>query len=323
MTDGPREADDPRQAVAAPRSAPRRALLLCNPKARNGGGAIDAVRDALRAGGIEPVEPEPERDGCAAIRRHAHAVDLVILGGGDGTMNAAAPALVETGLPLGILPLGTANDLARSLGLPLDPVAAARLITTADAQPVDLGWVNGRYFFNVASIGFSAELAGGLTAESKKKWGTIGYAIAAIRVLRRVRPFTVTIEHDGTREHVTTIQASVGNGRHYGGGMTVEETATVDDGKLDFYSLEVKHWWRLLALLPALRRGTQGRAEDVRAFQTKEIVLTTRKPRPVNTDGELTTHTPAHFKVFPKILKIYAPAAADRPGSDGNRLLPL
>ena len=85
----------------------------------------------------------------------------------------------------------------------------------------------------------------------------LGYAVAAVRVLRRVRPFTVTIEHDGVVEKVTTIQVSVGNGRHYGGGMTVEESAAVDDGKLDFYSLEINHWWRLLALLPALRRGTQ------------------------------------------------------------------
>ncbi|GJE57969.1 lipid kinase [Methylobacterium trifolii] len=305
-------------------SAPsRRALLVCNAKARNGGFSLDAVRTILRAGGIEPVEPPPEADCKALIGRHAKEVDLVILGGGDGTMNAAAPALVETGLPLGILPLGTANDLARSLGLPLDPLAAARVITTAEARPVDLGWVNGHYYFNVASIGFSAELAGSLTAESKKTWGTLGYGIAAFRILRRVRPFTVTIEHDGRVEKVTTIQVSVGNGRHYGGGMTVEETATVDDGKLDFYSLEVDHWWRLLALLPALRRGTHGRAEDVRAFQTTEIVLTTKKPRPVNTDGELTTYTPAHFKVLPKILKILSPDPASRPGAAGHGFLPL
>ncbi|WP_375453274.1 lipid kinase [uncultured Methylobacterium sp.] len=303
--------------------SPRRALLICNPRARNGAIAIEAVRGALRAGGIEPVEPPPGGDCRATIARHAGDVDLVILGGGDGTMNAAAAALVAAGLPLGILPLGTANDLARSLGLPLDPLAAARLITTAAPQPVDLGWVNGHYFFNVASIGFSAELAGDLTAESKRRWGTLGYAIAAFRVLRRVRPFTVTIVHDGGTERVITIQASVGNGRHYGGGMTVEETATVDDGKLDFYSLEVGHWWRLLALLPALRRGTHGRAADVRAFQTTEVVLTTKKPRPVNTDGELTTHTPAHFKVFPKILKVYAPAPAHRPGAAAKSLLPL
>ncbi|WP_336488652.1 lipid kinase [Methylobacterium nigriterrae] len=304
--------------------APRRALLLVNPKARNGSVSLDAVRDILRRGGIEPVEPPEDPDCTAVIRRHAPGVDLVVLGGGDGTLNAAAPALVETRLPLGILPLGTANDLARSLGLPLDPLAAARLITTAEARPADLGWVNGHYYFNVASIGFSAELAGDLTAESKKTWGVLGYAIAAVRVLRRVRPFTVTIEHDGTTEKVVTIQASVGNGRHYGGGMTVEEGATVDDGKLDFYSLEVAHWWRLIALLPALRRGTHGRSQDVRAFKTTEIRLTTRKPRPVNTDGELTTHTPAHFKVVPEAVRIFSPDRASRPDRQGaGGLLPL
>lgn len=294
---------------------PRRALLLVNPNARNGTFSLDAVRDALRAGGIAPFEPPGDPDCTRVIRRHAPGCDLVILGGGDGTLNAAAPALVETGLPLGILPLGTANDLARSLGLPLDPVAAAGAIVTEEARPVDLGWVNGRHYFNVASIGFSAELAGDLTAESKKKWGTLGYGIAALRVLRRVRPFTVYIEHDGRTETVTTIQVSVGNGRHYGGGMTVCEGATVDDGKLDFYSLEIGHWWRLLALLPALRRGTHGRAADVRAFQTTEIVLKTKKPRPVNTDGELSTYTPAHFKVLPGAIRVFSPDPALRPGA--------
>lgn len=304
----------------------RRALLCCNPKARNGNFSLDEVRAILRAGGIEPVDPPSGADPCAAIRALSGQVDFVILGGGDGTMNTAAEALVETGLPLAILPLGTANDLARSLGLPLDPLEAARFLAGASQQPVDLGWVNGHYYFNVASIGFSAELAGELTSEAKKRWGVFGYAVAAVRVLRKVRPFGVTIEHDGQVEKVTTIQVSVGNGRHYGGGMTVEQGAAVDDGQLDFYSLEISHWWRLLALLPALRRGTHGRAADVRAFKTREIRLTTRKPRPVNTDGELTTHTPAHFKVMPQILRIYAPPASERGGPTdllqfGSRLI--
>jgi diacylglycerol kinase (ATP) len=308
-------------------TAQRRALLICNAKARNGGLDLDAVRQVLRDGGIEPVEPPPDAECRDVIRDRAGDVDLVILGGGDGTMNHAAPALVASGLPLAILPLGTANDLARSLNLPLDPLAAARFIPTAQARPVDLGWVNGHYYFNVASIGFSAELAGELTAESKKAFGVLGYAVAAVRVLRRVRPFTVTIEHDGTVEKVTTIQVSVGNGRHYGGGMTVAESAAVDDGKLDFYSLEINHWWRLLALLPALRRGTHGRAADVRAFHAQEIRIATRRPRPVNTDGELTTHTPAHFKVMPKILQVFAPEPVRGPApfdltTLGSRLFP-
>ena len=299
---------------------PRRALLLVNPNARNGGLPLDAIRQTLQEGGIEPFEPAEFSDCAATITRHASEADLVIVGGGDGTMNAAAPALVETGLPLGILPLGTANDLARSLSLPFDPIAAARCILEEEPKPVDLGWVNGHYYFNVASVGFSADLAAELTAEAKARWGTIGYAIAAFRLLRRARPFRVEIEHDGTTEVVTTIQASVGNGRHYGGGMTVSADATVDDGKLDFYSLEVAHWWRLIALLPALRRGTHGQAMDVRAFRTTEIKLKTRKRRPVNTDGELATHTPAHFKVFPKAVRIFAPTTSPPTGLAG---LPL
>lgn len=299
--------------MSAPPSR-RRALLIVNPRARNGGLALEAMRAALTEGGLDLVEPGPDERCEEAIRSRAGEIDLVVLGGGDGTLNGAAGVLVETGLPMAILPLGTANDLARSLGLPLEPVAAARLAAAEEARPVDLGLVNGHYYFNVASIGFSAELAGDLTAESKRRWGTLGYAIAAFRVLRRVRPFTVTIEHDGTVEKVTTIQASVGNGRHYGGGMTVEADATVDDGRLDFYSLEVAHWWRLLALLPALRRGTHGRATDVRAFKTTQIVLRTRKPRPVNTDGELTTMTPAHFRVVPQAVRIVCPPRTQRPG---------
>ena len=96
----------------------RRALLICNAKARNGALDLDEVRAILREGGIEPEEPSPEADCRDVIRDRAGAVDLVILGGGDGTMNYAAPALVEAGLPFAILPLGTANDLARSLNLP-------------------------------------------------------------------------------------------------------------------------------------------------------------------------------------------------------------
>ena len=301
-TDGP---------TAGP-AATRRALLMVNPKARNGSVPLDAVRDVLRSGGIEPYEPKGDPDCSLVIRREAAGANLIILGGGDGTMNSAAPALVETGLPLGILPLGTANDLARSLDIPLDPVEAARVITTAEPHPVDLGWVNEHYYFNVASIGFSADLAAELTSEAKKRWGSLGYAIAAFRLLRKARPFSIEIEHDGTSERVTTIQASVGNGRHYGGGMTVSEDATVDDGKLDFYSLEVNHWWRLIALLPALRRGTHGQAADVRAFRTTQIVLRTKRPRPVNTDGELATQTPAHFKVMPKAVRIFAPPQDER-----------
>jgi YegS/Rv2252/BmrU family lipid kinase len=288
-----------------------RALLIVNHLARGGAEAADMAHDALEAAGLAVerfLVPEDMPCGDAIIAGAARpGVDRVVLGGGDGTLNAGIPGLLAAGLPLGILPLGTANDLARSLGIPLELEAAARVIAEEAPHPVDLGEVNGHMFFNVASVGFSAALAGELKAAAKRRWGKFGYALAAVRLLRRARPFTATLLHDGKVERVKTIQVSVGNGRHYGGGLTVSEQARPDDGMLDVYSLEVAHWWRLVALLPWLRSGTQGRWRDVRAFRTTALELRTRKPRPVNTDGELTTMTPAVFRLHRAAIRIFAP----------------
>ena len=131
-----------------------RALLLLNPKARHGAAGAPAAFDRLRDAGFDLIEPTGEYNRYAdAVRVFAGEVDLVIAGGGDGTLTGAVDGLVETGLPLGILPLGTANDLARTIDLPLDPVAAADVIVAGHQRRIDLGWVNGTPFFNVASIG--------------------------------------------------------------------------------------------------------------------------------------------------------------------------
>ena len=265
----------------------------------------------LEAGGIEIIEAEiATREAVAdEIREDAGEIDLVILGGGDGTLNAAAPALVETGLPLGILPLGTANDLARTLGLPTDVAKAAGVIAAGRARPIDLGEVNGVFYFNVASIGFSARLARRLTTDAKRRWGALGYALAAARLLAESSPFTVEIDHDGRTERVRTVQVSVGNGRFYGGGLTVEATAQPDDGRLDVYSLEGRHGIQLLALLPWLRRGTHGRWRTVRAFGTTELTLRTPREHDVNADGELVTVTPAHFRIRRAAVTVFVPAS--------------
>ncbi|MCB4824601.1 lipid kinase [Roseicella aerolata] len=288
-----------------------RALLFINQKARSGAEQASAAAEALAAAGIEAVPIEASEGLSCAEAIIAGAApggfDRVVIGGGDGTLNAAIPGLLQTGLPLGILPLGTANDLARSLGIPTELEAAARVIATEAPRPVDLGEVNGHPYFNVASIGFSAELAAELKAEAKKRWGRLGYGVAALGLLRRARPFRAELIHDGVVERVLTIQVSVGNGRHYGGGMTVAEEARPDDGILDVYSLEVTRWWKLVALLPWLRRGTQGQWRDVRVFRTTALELRTRRPRPINTDGELTAWTPAVFRLRRAALRVFAP----------------
>jgi diacylglycerol kinase (ATP) len=290
-------------------SGQRRALLLVNRHARSGTASLDDALSVLRRGGVEVTEEDcgSKRPIPDVIRAQAGGFDCIIVGGGDGTLNAASPALIETGLPLGILPLGTANDLARTLGIEPDPVAAAGLIVAGNTRRIDLGEVNGHPFFNVASIGFSAQLAQDLTAEAKQKWGVLGYAITALRLLVSLRPFRAYLDHDGTTDIIRTVQISAGNGRHYGGGMTVESSAEPDDGYLDVYSLEIRHWWQMLALFPALRSGTQGTWDEVRTFRTTECTVRTRRVRLINTDGELKTQTPGRFRILRKAIQVYAP----------------
>lgn len=285
----------------------RRALFLVNPKASRAGTGLDAVIRTLTDGGVEPVRPLND-DVDTLIRRHAAAVECVIIGGGDGTLNHAAPALIETGLPLGILPLGTANDLARTLELPADPVAAAQVIVDGRLRSIDLGEVNGRPFFNVASLGMGVELAKSLDGDTKKRWGRFGYALAALRLMRRLERFSAEIRiDDGRVIRGKSIQIAVGNGRFYGGGMTVAPDAAPDDGMLDVYSIEVDHWLWLALMYPSFRAGRHGRWDEVHAFRCRDVEIRTRRPRDVNTDGEVTTQTPARFRVLPKAVRVFTP----------------
>jgi diacylglycerol kinase (ATP) len=297
----------------------KRALVLVNPKARKGGEAIDSVVGRLHKGGldltIEPFDALPEiaRD----IVRLRETADMIILCGGDGTIASGALAVVECGLPLGIIPMGTANDLARTLGIPDDLGKAADVVLAGNTRKIDLGSVNGYAFFNVASIGLSADLAQGLDPQTKKRFGRLGYAMAAARVLMKARPFTATIRDGESVTRVKTYQIAVGNGRHYGGGNVVQADAEIDDGHLDLYSLEFGRVWKLAAMLRSFRSGTHGAWNEVRTARGVEFDIETRKPMPVNTDGEIVTSTPAKFRVHPQAITVLAPPTIRADASTG------
>jgi YegS/Rv2252/BmrU family lipid kinase len=285
-----------------------RALVLINSKSRSGAEGAGAALDLLRAAGIDLLAPDPAgADLSDLIRAHAGDCDFVVAGGGDGTMNAAAPGLIATGLPLGLLPLGTGNDLARTLGLPLTLPEAAQVIAEGHLRDIDLGEVNGRPFFNVASIGLSAELAQKLDPSIKRRWGRLGYVIASAKALWRARPFTAEISDGTHRVRAKTYQVAVGNGRYYGGGAAVHHAAEIDDGVMHLYSLEVRSVLKLVLLAPFFRAGTHGRFEEVRAIEGDEFDVTTRRPRPINADGEIVGETPAHFRLRRNAVKVFAP----------------
>ena len=213
------------------------ALLLINRHARQGQDGIAAAIEQLQMLGLKLIEESTEDPQHLpdVIRSYKDAVDLVIVGGGDGTLNAAVDGLVDTQLPLGILPLGTANDLARTLGIPTSLEAACEIIAKGQAQRIDLGWVNGKHFFNVASMGLSVQITQMLTKETKRRWGVLAYAITALQAIWQARPFSAEIRINGGKPiSVRTVQIAVGNGRYYGGGMAGSHPAKNSKTKVKF-----------------------------------------------------------------------------------------
>jgi len=296
-----------------------RALLLINRHSRRGKETLEQVVSELEALGFKLFEESTEKPQqlTSIIQSYRDRVDVVIVGGGDGTLNAAIEGIIDTQLPLGILPLGTANDLARTLGIPQSIPQACQVIAAGYKQRIDLGQVNQKYFFNVASLGLSVQITKQLDKKLKRTWGVLAYGITALRVILKARPFRAEIRLGGKSIHVKTVQIAVGNGLYYGGGMAVADDATIDDQRLDLYSLECDHWWQILLWLPAMKLGTHSGWDGVRTLQGKDFEIYTRKPHSINADGEIVTQTPARFRLLPKAIAVYVPNSSTIPGLEG------
>lgn len=287
------------------------ALLIVNPKARQGAEAqLDEGIAQLEQAGIKVERfasdgPEQSRQ---AVRERKHTLDLVIVGGGDGTISSMAGTLHECQLPLAVLPLGTANDLARSLGMTGELSEAFSVIEAGYRQRIDLGVVNEHYFFNVAHLGLGVKVTEELTEDVKKHWGVLSYLKAFVAALARVKQFKANLSVDGVHYRQRSIQMAIGNGRYYGGGNVVDEKTRIDDGKLSLYSLRPQTVWELLTLAPLLRDGRQRYNNRVFNVQARQIDINTgRKRMAIHADGEPVAHTPAKFYVLPRALEVLAP----------------
>lgn len=286
------------------------ALLLVNPRARLGQRDLRLALDAIERAGIKIIRPDRTLEVWEFpdyIRAHGAEADCIILGGGDGTISSSAKAVADAHRPLGILPLGTANDLARTLSIPVNLAGAGDIIARQKPHPVDLGLVNGHPFFNVATIGLAADLAANLDNLTKKRWGRFGYALGALKVAIGARRFTAWIKTDRGVEKVKTYQIAIGNGRHYGGGVVVHADATIHDGMLDLYSLEVETLWKLAFNFRAFQRGEHTGWDDVRVDHAESFEIETRRPQPVNADGEVVTQTPVKLEVLKQALQVFGP----------------
>lgn len=285
-------------------------MLILNPGSRQGGDAdLDAGLARLKQAGVDlqRVNSDSPGQSCAAIRERASGVDLVIIGGGDGTISSCVPALLDSGLPVAILPLGTANDLARSLGI-VDLDHAFDAICEAATAPVDLGVVNNHYFFNVANLGLGVKVTEELTPEVKQRWGVFSYLKAFAAALSRHRHFKLQIQVGGEAHTMRSIQLAVGNGRFYGGGNVVDQRASIDDDLLHVYSLRPQTVWELLSLAPLLRGGRHDLAKRTFSVSASELYVQTQPAgMEIHADGEPVTKTPANFSVKSAALELVVP----------------
>ncbi len=263
-------------------------------------GPTYAVRDPARL-------PEAVRD----VLDDGSEYRLLILGGGDGSVSSVVDFLAHHDVILGLLPLGTANDFARTLGIPADVEKACETIAGGKIVDVDLGLAGDNYYVNVASVGLSVGVTQALSPRLKRRIGALAYPTAAIRAFLSHEPFSARLSFpDGDHEPVEygrLLQVAVGNGRFYGGGMVVAPDSGIDDRSLDVYAIELGRRRDLFGVARYLKSGDFIRSESVDHYRTERVRLETEPGLPVNIDGEVVTRTPQDFSVAHNALKVLVP----------------
>lgn len=285
-------------------------LVLINRRSRRGDDpGVATVFKALKDSEVNLIEYYPEAADTIEdiIEKHHAEIDAIVIGGGDGTLHLTIESVVKYKLPIGILPLGTANDLARTLGIPNDVEEAGRVILKRNLKTINLGIVNKRYFFNVANIGLGVKVARQLSGSAKKRFGIFSYVKGLVDVFQRQKPFRVTIEHEGERLRLKSIQIAVGNGKYYGGGVAISEDADISENGLVLYSLEPKSLWEAVVLGPLFKLGKIKGVNGITLIRSNKFRVITDKPMSISADGEIVSATPADFGFLPDAVNIYVP----------------
>ena len=292
---------------------PDRSLaLIANPVAGGGRGrrALGAACAELERRGarFRALTTASASDATRLAREVAGgAVETVVAVGGDGHVGSLAGVLRETDTPLAIVPAGRGNDLARVLGIPTDPAAAARLALDGEAHPFDVGEVDGAPFLGIASLGFDSD-ANRIANESRLR-GNAVYLYAALRALASWRHAHFEVTVDGEPHAFSGYTVAVANSRAYGGGMMLVPHARLDDRRLDVLMVHEHSRLRWLASLPRVFRGAH--VGDPRAeFSTGQVVeVRADRPFTVYADGDPIGELPVTVRVGGRQVRIVAPAA--------------
>jgi YegS/Rv2252/BmrU family lipid kinase len=283
---------------------------------RTGADAFATVRDKLIAAGIDLIEAhavdQPEQMD-AVIRAAVARAPMVILGGGDGSLSTNVEHFMGSDTVFAIVPLGTANSFAGTLGIPKDIDSAVAVIAQGRRKRIDLGCIDGDYFVNAAAIGLSPMIAETVPHGLKRRLGMVGYLVWALWCAVRFRPFRLTVEHDdGRRERMWATEARIANGTHHGG-VELVESQDIDSGEIVIQAVTGKSvfglgwsWFATLAKLKS-RHGT------TREFRGRRMKLDTRPRRHISIDGEVSVKTPVTVSIARGAIEVAAPRQGQFP----------
>jgi YegS/Rv2252/BmrU family lipid kinase len=287
-------------------------VLLVNPT--SGGGKalkilprVEAALDGARVP-FRVVRTKSLDHGVDKALTAVEAGELPVVISGDGLVGAIGGAMAGGGTPLGVVPVGRGNDLARVLGIPTEPEEAIAVVLAGRSRTIDIGEANGRPFLGIASFGFDSD-ANRIANESRLR-GNLVYAYAALRALIAWKPARFTIAIGEQRTRIEGFSVIVANSKAYGGGMFVAPDAELDDGEFDVVTISRVGKLRFLGNLPKVFKGTHVRNDEVSVVRAARLSVSASRPFAVYADGEHLTDLPADLRVIPSALRVLVPAAA-------------
>jgi len=294
-------------------SLPRKAILVVNAHSRRGRDAFEEAVEKLTAAGIDLIDSHAVKNPEImepVVKAAITKAPMVILGGGDGTLSSNVDHFMGTRKVFAILPMGTANSFARTLGIPLDIDGAVAVIANGRRRRIDLGRIDGDYFANAAAMGLSPLIADSVPRYLKRYFGIIGYLIWAVRCAFRFRPFRLTVDDGKARATVWATEVRIANGRHLGGVELVEDAA-LDSGEIIVQAVTGRHLGRLAWNWFAALFKLSSREATVTEFHGRKLKLDTRPSQNISIDGEVAAKTPVTVTVARQAVTVAAPNPPD------------
>ena len=245
--------------------------------------------------------------GCEQAVAAAGRGEIPVVVSGDGLIGQVGGALAGTGAVMGVIPGGRGNDLARVLGIPVEPGAAVEVLATGRAREIDVGDIGGKRFLGIASCGFDSD-ANRIANEAKWVRGHLVYLYAALRALWDWKPATFKLSLDGERHELSGYSVGAANSRAYGGGMYAAPDAELDDGLLDVVTIRDMGKLRFLAsVLPRVFKGTHVELPEVSSHRAAAVEIAADRPFALYADGDHLADLPVTIRLLPRALRVLVP----------------